>query len=141
MKKCFKCGDEKPLNEFYKHSQMADGYLNKCKNCTKKDVHHRRHFTEARERILEYDRKRGNRQNYIDVKKYRELYPKKYKAHAMVNRAVRAKKLFKEPCEICGNINVNAHHDDYDKPLNIRWLCSVHHHDWHVKNGEALNSV
>ena len=38
MKRCFKCGLEKELTQFYKHKEMSDGHLNKCKECTKKDT-------------------------------------------------------------------------------------------------------
>ena len=44
-------------------------------------------------------------------------------------------------CEICGKEKTHAHHDDYDKPLNVRWLCAEHHRQWHAKYGEALNAI
>ena len=138
MKKCFKCQRELPLSDFYKHKQMKDGHLNKCKSCTKKDVHS--HRENNIERIREYDRKRGNRQTKEYLDGYVAKYPNKYKAQTMVGNAIRDKKLFKEPCEVCGTEErIHAHHDDYLKPLNVRWLCASHHRQWHIKNGEAIN--
>lgn len=138
-KKCFKCGEVKSLSDFYKHKQMADGYVNKCKECNKRDVQENR--KKKVDYYREYDRARGSRQGYSYTKEYRERFPRKYKAHSIVNRAIRSKKLHREPCEKCGAIeNVHAHHDDYLKPLNIRWLCPVHHNEWHKENGEGLNA-
>lgn len=37
----------------------------------------------------------------------------------------------KKPCEVCGDKNSEMHHDDYDKPLKVRWLCRKHHLGFH----------
>ncbi len=137
MKKCKECGIEKPISDYHVHKQMKDGHLNKCKICVRERV--AKHRSKNIERIRAYDRDRGNRQDYEYVKQYRAKYPKKYKAHQMVNNAIRAKKLKRMPCEVCGAEKVVGHHDDYANPLNVRWLCQGHHKQWHAKHGEALN--
>jgi hypothetical protein len=43
LKTCFKCNELKPLLEFYKHKAMSDGYVNKCKDCTKQDLKNNRY--------------------------------------------------------------------------------------------------
>jgi len=137
-KMCFKCSETKPLTDFYKHNQMSDGRVGKCKECNKADVTANR-LSKA-EYYREYDRDRGNRQGYEYVKEYRAKYPKKHNAHGLVARAIRASKLFKEPCEVCSELDVHAHHDDYARPLNVRWLCPVHHKSWHTENGAGKNA-
>lgn len=139
MKKCFKCGENKPLTEYYKHAQMLDGHLNKCKECTKKDARENR---ESRiDYYRAYDRDRGNRQDYQYNAEYRKNNRLKYKAHGTVNNAVRDGRLEKQPCEICGATErLHGHHDDYAKPMEVRWLCAAHHRQWHIKNGEAKNA-
>lgn len=118
-KTCFKCKVEKPLTEFYVHPAMGDGRLNKCKECARQDV--RRNYAENAEYFRAYDRARG----------YREYDPHK----AAARRATRA--LEKKPCEVCGGTKVEAHHDDYDKPLEVRWLCKKHHSEVHTKTEAA----
>jgi hypothetical protein len=62
------------------------------------------------------------------------------RAQALSQRAIKLGVLVRQPCEICGSTRyVQGHHDDYGKPLDIRWLCQSHHQQWHGQN-EALNS-
>ena len=38
------------------------------------------------------------------------------------------------PCEVCGATKAQAHHCNYSKPLDVRWLCPKHHAEWHKHN-------
>lgn len=240
-KECFKCGETKPLSDFYKHPMMADGHVNKCKVCNKKDVHKNR--VDNIDYVREYDRNRRKKCNVTEerweeistkrkiysqayyaenpdkweerlkkarkesylvddwevlsqerrdraesyysknpdkweerlaksrksactdeqwqqkleskrkwdlenpehkaeiTKKYRENNPKKYKAHSMVGRTIKSGKLIPQPCFVCGAEKVHGHHCDYDKPLEVLWLCPEHHSEWHRLNGEGLNAT
>lgn len=137
-KQCFKCGEVKVLSAFYKHYKMPDGHVNKCKECNKADVKANR---KAKiEYYREYDRARGNRQDKSYRDGYKERYPNKYRAHNIVSNSIRDGKLFRKPCEVCGTTErIHAHHDDYLEPLNVRWFCAAHHHEWHAEHGEAKN--
>jgi hypothetical protein len=131
LKVCFKCKQEKPLDEFYRHSQMGDGHLNKCNECTKKDVaEHRDKNIDA---IREYDRSRARlphrvlKHNEV-FKKYCIEHPEKVKAVDAANNAMRSGVIKKLPCVVCGTTErLEKHHSDYSKPLEVVFLCSVHH--------------
>jgi len=64
---------------------------------------------------------------------WNERNPEKRQASIAVNNAVRGGRLKKEPCEVCGSPESQGHHDDYSKPLVVRWLCTAHHAEHHVK--------
>lgn len=53
------------------------------------------------------------------------------RAHKVVGNAVKDGRLVKKPCECCGNEKAEAHHDDYSKPLDVRWLCRTCHKKHH----------
>lgn len=66
----------------------------------------------------------------------RKRFPMKHRARKMVYRAVKAGKLVRGPCEICGHTKVEAHHSDYTKALEIRWLCRRCHM---IVEGRSIN--
>lgn len=154
---CFKCGNLKGLDQFYKHPKMADGHLNKCKDCTKKDTVE--NYFKNNDYYKKYDAVRDATQKRIDLKrsyqktdngkksliKYRIKWLKKNKkkriVHLISQNALNRRDIIKDDkCSSCGKDGkLNGHHDDYDFPLIVRWLCSKCHSRWHKENGEGKN--
>jgi len=137
-KTCFKCNAEKPLSEFYKHSGMADGHLNKCKSCTKSDVGAHR---EANiDRIRAYDRDRAKLPSRAVAaaavsSEWRRQDSRRSKCHNAVARALRNGMLKHRPCEWpeCKSENSVAHHESYDRPLDVVFYCQPHHKKRHAE--------
>lgn len=139
-KECFKCHTVKPLTEFYKHSEMADGHLNKCKECNKNDA--TSHRNKNLEKIREYDRARGKESKRIKAateitRAWRAEDSRRVLAHTSVARAIRNGSLVRQPCVRCGEIKSLAHHEDYDKPLEVMWLCQACHKQRHKELNNA----
>ena len=134
-KTCISCHKTKPFAEFYSHKKMADGYLNKCKECVKAYSRKRRFDPDCREKILAYDRARGYRQGTEYQKRRRLENPEKYKANYMISNALRGGRLLKpEVCAHCSTATsrIEAHHPDYSRPLEVVWLCSQCHSQLHA---------
>lgn len=146
MKRCLKCGTEKPLSEYHRHKQTADGRVSSCKECVKAyGAAYRAERIEIlrasqRQRSRSTERKMQSRIKSVAYRRsakgkeaqktYRAKYPEKHAARVAVSKAIRQGVLARKPCEVCGKKG-EAHHEDYSRPLDVRWLCREHHAQEH----------
>lgn len=79
-----------------------------------------------------YQRTEAGKQAHAAANKaYRQRNKKKLAAHNAVAKAVLRGKLTPHPCWVCGE-KAEAHHPDYDRPLDVVWLCPEHHKQTHA---------
>jgi len=83
-----------------------------------------------RESLTEYRKKyratlEGKEATKRAVKRYELKNKEKKKAWGRVNR------IGCQPCIVCGKIPSHKHHPKYTKPLEIVFLCPLHHKQWH----------
>ena len=161
MKACTKCGVEKPLASFHRRGK---GRRSSCALCD--SIRQKAHRLKYRQKIVESNLRwreenpnyfkewRKSNPEYFDnwkklnpskmgeyIKKWRKGNRKKVACHESILNALVSGDV-KKPCtcEACGNTGIlHGHHCDYDKPLEVMWLCPKCHKAWHTKHGEGLN--
>lgn len=116
-KRCCRCKKLLSFSNFHRDSTRRDGHVGRCKLCT-----------------TIYARETGRhkykvKRNYLQT--YYQKYPAKKKAHSAIQNALRRVKIKRYPCIICGDTKSEAHHNDYEKPLDVVWLCRKHHQEHH----------
>ena len=94
-------------------------------------------YAKNRDRVLEQMRERriaSNVTREYDRMRYHTNaeYRKKHLARTQVKVAIERGNMTRESCEVCGFWPAEAHHDDYDRPLDVRWLCPPHHREHHA---------
>jgi len=140
-KKCTICHIEKEENEdnFYKKDRNKSGFDNRCKECflILARYHNAKNYNKKIWRKKAEKRKKEGKQKK-NSKEMMNKYPLKYKARYKLRNKVYSGKIKKEACEVCGNKKVQAHHEDYNKPFDVNWLCIEHHRDRHRKQKLSL---
>lgn len=132
MKQCSQCHEIKELSEFYR---KRVGHESMCKDCRRTKTRIRRGTPEGKALRSAYGKKllsaqKDTRSALESLARRALMQEDKYLAYSTLETALLSGEIRRLPCEICGHINTEAIHDDYSKPLNVRWRCFTHFRDF-----------
>jgi len=165
---CYTCESYKPAGDFYKNNQKFNGLFGECKAC----YNERQKRYAARIKPERKDRRNArmrewrdenrenlriqNKQKYAEnpekyksrVKASQQKHPLKQAARVALGHAIRDGKISRpRACSACGReCTPHGHHHDYNKPLEVIWLCPschqrLHHSDTANQTGRLLEST
>ena len=135
-KRCAKCMQVKDVSAFY-HGNGKGGYRSPCKQCRKECE---REYTRSHKEAISLKGKKYRQQHPERTRRqqrlYHQSYPERQRCKDAVQRAKKAGILTVGSCADCGvspkDIAIQAHHTDYEKPLDVVWLCASCHQGRHV---------
>lgn len=108
---CVECGEKKNRLEF----------IGESKRCASCNINKKKQAKTIRKEYLS---------TYKNTEIGKQIHCSKQVVYYMKKMGV----LKQNKCEICGEEITQAHHDDYNFPYKVRWLCNKHHNDWHIDN-------
>lgn len=129
-KACTSCGLRQPLDRFNSDRSHSDGKASRCKSCVvvQNKIRRAAHLEDELIRRRKWRKtERAKKLIYEQQLRRRARDPIKTAAYRAISNGLRDGKVFRQPCEVCGDTKVHAHHTDYSKPLEVQWLCEKHH--------------
>ena len=107
------------------------------RNRDSRRAYHRRHYKKNAARIIAkakayHKTPAGRRAMKKSGASQRAKFPEKYRARQAVAVALRSGHLTRRPCQKCWEMKVQAHHENYAKPLEVTWLCGPCHMEIHA---------
>lgn len=145
-KTCSKCGQLKPVDQFYKDKRHPDGLFSSCKSCHRLTVNIPRQTPEAKVKLQAYHRttkakatrkrysqtSKGKVANYRCVQRHVKKHPRRARCHWRFSKAIKRGKITRPRiCSLCWlqNGTIEGHHPDYSNPFEIIWLCRKCHRE------------
>lgn len=146
-KRCGCCKELRFLVDFPTNKRALSGYYCYCKICA--NSKNKNNYLNNREKILKRTKlyrqtEKGKEVMRSATKRSILKFPEKQFARDEVNKALKRGDLTKLECEFCGDTKTQAHHSDYSKPLEVRWVCKKHHwelHGWNVVKSNTLKPI
>lgn len=131
-KKCPRCLRVLPVEQFGVNRRQPSGRQVYCLECWPIRV---------REMYVQRRRREGKELREEKAERLKKQRVLRRSAREYLNLAVYFGHVKIQPCEACGAEEVQAHHDDYTRPLDVRWLCGKHHAAVHGgrPTGQYLN--
>lgn len=128
IKLCPQCGEHKAASAFGPTKTNRDGLACYCRGCARQRGRERyarnAEVCRSNQRLV----RRMHPERVRDAARmYKLRNPVATRATRKANYAISVGRLLREPCERCGATRSEAHHDDYSKPLDVRWLCRSCH--------------
>lgn len=138
-KRCSRCEVTLAADAFYR--DKAGKLSAQCVECSRRTAlkwryeNHERSMT-AKKAWSQRPEVKARRAAQERGRKHR--HPEKFAARELIKGAIKRGELARQPCKECGDPRSTAHHHDYNKPMEIEWLCYRCHGIEHRRSPEGL---
>jgi hypothetical protein len=146
---CKWCKEIKPEELFIKRARskpFSQSNVRCCKQC--QALYQQRRYSQPKLRAKQLRANAAWRSAHPEKQReYEKQFaadrPNQLKARNRVAYNLRRGYWSKRPCEVCSNVNAEAHHDSYAEPHweTVRWLCKDHHELWHQRLDPVKNQI